>query len=69
MDDLHIGLTTSSGTVISYDWNGIIEDKDNWQECLVVFQLSDYSWETQWDAILAELVKNVCWDSSRSVNH
>lgn len=67
MDDLHIGLTTSNGTVISYDWNGINKDKYNWQECLAVFQLGDYSWETQWDAILADLIKNICWDSSKLV--
>lgn len=65
MDDLHIGVTTSRGTVISYDWNGISENMDNWQECLVVFQLDDHIWEIQWDAILADIVKNGCWNSAR----
>lgn len=67
MDDLHIGVTTSRGNVISYDWNGIIEDTNNWQECLVVFQLTDHYLETHWDTILTDIVKNDCWDSSRLV--
>lgn len=67
MDDLHIGVTTSRGTIISYDWNGVSEDTDNWQGCLAVFQLNDHYWETQWDAILIELVKNDCWNSTKLV--
>ncbi|XP_026816424.1 MKRN2 opposite strand protein [Rhopalosiphum maidis] len=65
MDDLHIGVTTSRGTVISYDWNGIIEDTENWQGCLVVFQLNDHCMETHWDTILTDIIKNECWNSSR----
>ncbi|XP_022160055.1 uncharacterized protein LOC111026308 isoform X2 [Myzus persicae] len=65
MDDLHIGVTTSRGTVISYDWNGVNEDTDKWQECLVVFQLNDRSLDTRWDTILKNIVKNECWDSAR----
>jgi len=68
MDDLHIGVTTSRGTVISYDWDGIIEDTENWQGCLVVFQLNDHSMETHWDTILTDIVKNECWNSSRFVD-
>lgn len=67
MDDLHIGITTSRGTVISYDWNGICEDKDDWHGCLVVFQLDDQCWEMKWDSILTDLKENNCWDSARSV--
>lgn len=67
MDDLHIGVTTSRGTVISYDWNGINEDTENWHECLVVFKLEDYCWETQWDASLMDIVKNDYWTSARLV--
>lgn len=67
MDDLHIGVTTSRGTVISYDWNGVNEDTDKWQECLVVFQLNDHCMETHWDTILRNIVKNECWDSARFV--
>lgn len=67
MDDLHIGVTTSRGTVVSYDWNGINEDTENWQECLVVFKLEDKCWETQWDDILIDIVKNDCWTSARLV--
>lgn len=65
MDDLHIGATTSSGTVISYNWNGISEDTVNWQGCLVVFSLRDRCWETQWDALLTDIVKNDRWDNTR----
>lgn len=67
MDDLHIGVTNSRGTVISYDFNGINKDIDNWQECLVVFQLNDNCWDTQWDDVLEDLVKNDSWDSVRLV--
>lgn len=67
MDDLHIGVTTSRGTVISYNWNGITVDTNNWQECLVVFRFEEPSSETQWDAILTDLLKNDCWDSTRLV--
>jgi len=67
MDDLHIGITTSNGTVISYNWNGISQDTTNWQGCLIAFQLNDHCWEAQWDAILTDLVKNDCWDSTRLV--
>ncbi|XP_025421895.1 MKRN2 opposite strand protein isoform X2 [Sipha flava] len=65
LDHLHIGVTNSRGTVISYDWNGINEDTDNWQRCLVVFELNDNCWDTQWDNVLTDLVKNNCWDSAR----
>lgn len=68
MDDLHIGVTTSRGTVVSYDWNGITEDSNNWHGCLVVFQLNDCCWETQWDTILTDLVNNDCWESNRLVS-
>lgn len=68
MDDLHIGVTSSRGTVISYDWNGVIEDTENWQECLVVFQLNDHFMEKHWDTILTNIVKNECWNSSRFVD-
>lgn len=67
MDDLHIGVTNSRGTVISYDWNGINEDTDNWLGCLVVFQLNDHCWDTQWNDVLTDLKKNDCWDSARLV--
>lgn len=67
MDDLHIGVTTSRGTVISYDWNGISEDTDNWNGCLVVFQLDDECWKMKWDAVLTDLKENSCWNSARLV--
>lgn len=67
MDDLHIGVTTSRGTVISYNWNGITVDTNNWQGCLNVFCFKEHSLETEWDAILTDLVKKDCWDSARLV--
>ncbi|KAE9525693.1 hypothetical protein AGLY_014220 [Aphis glycines] len=67
MDDLHIGVISSRGTVVSYDWNGIIEDTENWQECLVVFQLNDHFMEKHWDTVLTNIVKNECWNSSSIV--
>lgn len=65
MDDLHIGVTTSRGNVVSYDFDGISEDTKNWQECLVVFQLDDKSLEKQWDTLLSDFVKNDRWNNDR----
>lgn len=68
MDDLHIGVTTSRGAVISYNWNGISKDMTNWQGCLVVYRLNDRcGWESQWDAVLADVAKHEYWDSARLV--
>lgn len=67
MNDLHIGVTTSRGTVVSYNWNGITVDTDNWKGCLAVFELDGPNWETQWDGILSDLVKSNCWNSTRLV--
>lgn len=67
MDDLHIGITTSKSTVVSYNWNGISEEVENWSECLVVYSLDDTFLETQWDGMLRNAMKNDCWDSSKLV--
>lgn len=67
MDNLHMGVTTSRGTVISYNWNGISEDTDNWQECLVAFQFTDDCWKAEWDRVLGNLVKNNSWDRAKLV--
>lgn len=67
MDDLHIGITTSRGKVLSYDWNGISEDTHNWEECLVVFQLDEHYWRTNWDDVLKGIIQNDCWNSARLV--
>lgn len=62
-----MGVTTSRGTVISYNWNGISEDTENWQECLVAFQFTEDCWKAEWDRVLGDLVKNNCWDRAKLV--
>uniref|UniRef100_A0A0R3S409 LRAT domain-containing protein n=1 Tax=Elaeophora elaphi TaxID=1147741 RepID=A0A0R3S409_9BILA len=39
-DDLHIGLSTSKGFVLSYTANGIIVES-SWDDCLCIYRFSD----------------------------
>ncbi|XP_050425731.1 MKRN2 opposite strand protein isoform X2 [Adelges cooleyi] len=68
MDDLHIGITTSKGVVVSYDCNGVVNDDvntDAWQQCLVVYRVEEASWETQWDNVLMEIARADFWTKAR----
>jgi len=65
-DDLHIGVTSSKGTVYEYDRNGLHSDQtESWNQCLVVHQTVGEEWELQWDEVLQQITEKDCWTSHR----
>lgn len=56
-DDLHIGITTSSGFVAHYNCNGVhYEPSDAWSQALIINQLNDNAWYEHWDTVLLNLI-------------
>lgn len=54
--DLHIGITSSCGVVVEYDFNGLCDDKtSSWNESLCVYTLVDVSWQKKWDEVLKNI--------------
>lgn len=61
--DLHIGLTTSQGTIVEFDKQGLrIHESDQWSQCLLIEQVPK-SWHEQWDERLKTVCKEDCWSS------
>lgn len=69
--DLHIGVTTSSGTIVEFDKNGLRRHRSNqWGQCLLLDQAST-PWIEHWDNVLMQVCKQKCWSprSYREDNH
>uniref|UniRef100_A0A182IQW2 Uncharacterized protein n=1 Tax=Anopheles atroparvus TaxID=41427 RepID=A0A182IQW2_ANOAO len=64
--NLHIGLTSSIGSIFEYDVNGLIHTSaktvgiNDWNQCILVAQVTS-SWYDRWDAVLNEFLKNDAW--------
>jgi len=59
--DLHIGVTTSSGTIVEYDRNGLRRHRNsNWDQCLLLDQASS-PWSEHWDQTLLQVCKQKQW--------
>lgn len=52
-DDLHIGLTNSSGKVVEFDRNGLMRNscQAKWNKCLAINFIPD-SWKDFWEEVL-----------------
>ncbi|XP_022918892.1 MKRN2 opposite strand protein isoform X2 [Onthophagus taurus] len=59
--DLHIGVTTSSGTIVEFDKNGLRRHRStHWGQCLLLGQAST-PWMEHWDNTLLQICKQKCW--------
>lgn len=69
--NLHIGLTTSNGTIIEFDQSGLHKtlsnqsDTSHWSQSLVVETVSE-PWHEHWDSVLLEMekTKDTKWTST-----
>uniref|UniRef100_A0A8D9DV02 MKRN2 opposite strand protein n=1 Tax=Cacopsylla melanoneura TaxID=428564 RepID=A0A8D9DV02_9HEMI len=60
--DLHIGVTTSHGKVIEFDQHGIHTSRaQDWQQCILIKQMTDESWVDYWDQTLDQVSKQESW--------
>lgn len=60
--DLHIGVTTSNGSIIEFDQNGLRKSSDRngtsqWSQSLVVDTVPE-PWYDHWDSVLCEMEKS-----------
>lgn len=61
--DLHIGLTTSSGTIVEFDKHGLRRHRSShWGQCLLLGQASS-PWVEHWDNTLMQVCKQKCWSA------
>ncbi|XP_018325868.1 MKRN2 opposite strand protein isoform X2 [Agrilus planipennis] len=61
--DLHIGVTTSSGTIVEFDKNGLRRHhNDQWNQCLLLDQATP-PWREHWDNTLMQICKQKHWSS------
>ncbi|XP_055838436.1 MKRN2 opposite strand protein [Episyrphus balteatus] len=60
--DLHIGVTTSHGSIVEFDRNGLQRRSDNnaWWQCLLVGDVPD-PWHDLWDDVLMQICKQPHW--------
>ncbi|XP_049282865.1 MKRN2 opposite strand protein isoform X3 [Anopheles funestus] len=66
--NLHIGLTSSNGTIVEFDVNGLtkIPPKsnklltDDWDQCLVIASVPE-SWHDRWDEVLEKISCDPSW--------
>ncbi|KAF5297769.1 hypothetical protein FQR65_LT09943 [Abscondita terminalis] len=59
--DLHIGVTTSTGTIVEFDRHGLLRHmNDQWNQCLLVDQAA-MPWREHWDKTLLQVCKQKCW--------
>lgn len=59
--DLHIGVTTSTGTIVEFDKNGLCRHRNGqWDQCLLLDQV-DGPWMEHWDTTLLQVCKQKDW--------
>lgn len=58
--DLHIGVTTSTGTIVEFDKNGLRKHRGGWGQCLLLDQVPT-PWTEHWDDTLYQVCKQKCW--------
>lgn len=67
--NLHIALTSSNGTVIEFDVNGLAKiaakskpssTTTEWDQCLVIAQVPE-SWYDRWDEVLEKMASDPSW--------
>ncbi|XP_073448475.1 MKRN2 opposite strand protein [Aquarana catesbeiana] len=65
--DLHVGITSSKGTVHHYNESGIHKDSTGWEQCVSVPLVppDQYALIHQWDSYLEEISSADKWHSYR----
>ncbi|XP_037921962.1 MKRN2 opposite strand protein [Hermetia illucens] len=63
--DLHIAVTTSKGTIVEFDRNGLQRHSDksgqsSWSQCLLVENVPE-PWHELWDEVLLQICKQPNW--------
>ncbi|XP_022105772.1 MKRN2 opposite strand protein-like isoform X2 [Acanthaster planci] len=66
-DNLHAGITTSKGTVYSYDETGVQQEYHRWCQCLAVplLEESDEDLKSGWDQRLADTATELQWKKDK----
>ncbi|XP_052896485.1 MKRN2 opposite strand protein [Anopheles moucheti] len=66
-NNLHIGLTSSDGTIVEFDANGLTKvppkidnPSEDWDQCLVIARVPE-SWYDRWDEVLDEVSCDPSW--------
>ncbi|EAA12795.4 AGAP007899-PA, partial [Anopheles gambiae str. PEST] len=69
-NNLHIGLTSSNGTIYEFDVKGLVKTPFNnrtvalkdesWDQCLVIAQVPE-SWYDRWDEVLEQISTDQSW--------
>ncbi|XP_011500483.1 PREDICTED: MKRN2 opposite strand protein [Ceratosolen solmsi marchali] len=67
-NDLHIGITNSSGMVIEYDECGLVRDDGDKWKCCASIRLIPESWVTFWDENLNKMCNDVIWNANNYDN-
>ncbi|CAG9823467.1 unnamed protein product [Phaedon cochleariae] len=59
--DLHVGVTTSKGTIVEFDKNGLRHHASlQWGQCLLLDRAPG-PWRDHWDATLRSVCAEDCW--------
>ncbi|RZC43082.1 C3orf83 -like protein [Asbolus verrucosus] len=67
--DLHIGVTTSTGTIVEFDKNGLRRHRsEQWGQCLLLDQAPG-PWTEHWDNTLLQVCRQKCWSSKAYSEH
>jgi hypothetical protein len=66
--DLHIGITTSTGSLVEFDRCGLRRNSDKtinnqWSQSLLVESVPE-AWTDHWDNVLLQICKQPLWSSS-----
>uniref|UniRef100_A0A182MCE5 MKRN2 opposite strand protein n=1 Tax=Anopheles culicifacies TaxID=139723 RepID=A0A182MCE5_9DIPT len=66
-NNLHIGLTSSNGTIVEFDANGLTKlppksntPTDDWDQCLVIARVPE-PWYDRWDEVLEKISCDSSW--------
>lgn len=63
--DLHIAVTSSSGSVVEFDKGGLqFHQTELWKQCLVICGASG-PWLDHWDTVLKQITEQDCWSARR----
>ncbi|VEN43862.1 unnamed protein product [Callosobruchus maculatus] len=61
--DLHIGVTTSEGTIVEFDRHGLRKHRsDQWGQCLLLEQVASF-WSEHWDSTLERVCHQSSWSA------
>ncbi|XP_035916560.1 MKRN2 opposite strand protein isoform X2 [Anopheles stephensi] len=75
-NNLHIALTSSSGTIVEFDVNGLAKTPpkskhstaNEWDQCLIIAQIPE-PWYDRWDEVLEKIACDPLWSKDMYQEH